>query len=212
MGTERIVKKLLLRIKRYTWFLAQYYLYEKPRGLDFTMRQTDLYEKSEGRYNGYSKTNEKHLREIFEKIPDKDNMSFLDIGCGKGVVLKEAAKYPFQKVDGIEIQQELVMTAKKNFEILGISDRVRCIHSDAVQFSRYGDYDVFFLFNPFSEDILQRVADKIIESRSERNHRTVIIYHNPVFLHVFERNARILKKELLHDKLKNYDTCILELM
>lgn len=62
------MKKYLIRARRYLLFLAQYLLYEKPRGLDFTMRDTVLYERSNGKCHGYSKTSEKHLKEIFEKI------------------------------------------------------------------------------------------------------------------------------------------------
>lgn len=205
------MKENLNRLKRYVWFLIQYLLYEKPRGLDFTMRNTDLYDKSGGMFHGYSKTHEKHLHKIFESLSGEEGKGFLDIGCGKGVVLKEAAKYCFCKVDGIEIQPELVKTARRNFEILGLKDKVRCIQADAVQFDQYGDYDIFFLFNPFSKEVARKVADKIMESRGKEKRTATIIYHNPVFLSVFENRAKVIKKEMLHDSLKDYDTCILKL-
>lgn len=203
------MKNCFIRVRRYLWFLVQYLLCEKPRGLDFTMRDISLYDKSGGIYHGYSKTNEKHLHTIFERLQKKEELSLLDIGCGKGVVLKEAVKYSFKKVDGIEIQPQLVEIAEKNFKILGIDDKIGCIRADAAQFTQYGNYNLFFLFNPFSEAILQTVVNKIVESRDEKNNTAIIIYHNPVFLSVFETNAKVIRKEYLHDSLKNYDTCIL---
>lgn len=35
----------------------------------------------------------------------------MDIGCGKGVVLRVAAGYPFEKVAGIEIDERLAAIA-----------------------------------------------------------------------------------------------------
>ena len=128
-----------------------------------------------------------------------------------GVVLKEALMFPFQKVAGIEIQQKLLQTAQANFKIMGIDDQIECIHADAVNFEKYGDYNVFFFFNPFSEEILQRVTDKIFRSRNEGENVVTVIYHNPQFQRIFETNAQVLKKITLHDDMKDYDTCILEL-
>ena len=77
---------------------------ERPRGLDFTMRDTRLYQQSAGKYHGYSKTDEKHLQEIFQTLDFSRCRNLLDVGCDKGVVLKEAAKFPFERIAGIELQ------------------------------------------------------------------------------------------------------------
>lgn len=179
------------------------------RGLDFTMRDLNPYKRSNGIYHGYSKTNEKHLREIFRRL-DYEGARLLDVGCGKGVVLKEAVRFPFEKIAGIEVEQELVSIAEKNFKRLGIADKVRCIHADAADFTEYGSYNIFFLFNPFSEKVLRNVADRILSSRKKDSEITVI-YHNPRFLHVFEEKCQVSGKEILYDALKDYDTCILRL-
>lgn len=50
----------------------------------------------------------------------------------------------------------------------------------------------------------------MIESRKETSNTFTVVYHNPRFLSVFEKNMQICKKETLHDALKDYDTCILE--
>ena len=112
---------------------------------------------------------------------------------------------------GIEIQQELVQTAKRNFAIMGVEERIECIHADAVDFEGYGDYNVFFFFNPFSEEVLQKAVDKILSGRGRDKQEITVIYHNPRFITVFEKNAQILEKEMFHDSLKDYDTCILKL-
>ena len=209
MKKKMQIKGVFLRVKRYLIFIMQYLFYEKPHGLDFTMRDTRLFEESNGRYYGYSKSSEAHIHDIFQRLSYED-ARLLDVGCGKGVVLKEALKFPFQKIAGIEIRHKLVETAKRNFRIMGVDGQIECIESDAVDFDRYSDYNVFFLFNPFSEEILRKVADKIL-GRTDTDHVITIIYYNPRYLNVFENRAEILTKEMLHDGLKDYDTCILQI-
>lgn len=66
--------RYITRLQRYLLFGIQYFMLEKPRGLDFTMRDVSLLKNSGGLYHGYSKTSEKHLHEIFRSI-----------NCGGGV-------------------------------------------------------------------------------------------------------------------------------
>ena len=209
--------ELVNRLRRYLVFLGEYLFMERPRGLDFTMRDTRLYQQSAGKYHGYSKTDEKHLQEIFRTLDFSRCRKLLDVGCGKGVVLKEAAKFPFERIAGIELQEELVKTAGKNFRILGLERRISCMQADALDFDGYGEFDVFFFFNPFSEEVFGRVIDRILESRKSDGPLT-FIYHNPRYLDALEGRFKRaasepeqIRKTMLHDKRKNYDTCILSM-
>ena len=209
--------ELANRLRRYLLFLGEYLFMERPRGLDFTMRDTRLYQQSAGKYHGYSKTDEKHLQEIFRTLDFSRCRKLLDVGCGKGVVLKEAAKFPFERIAGIELQEELVRTAGKNFRILGLEKRISYMQADALDFDGYGEFDVFFFFNPFSEEVFGRVIDRILESRKSDGPLT-FIYHNPRYLDALEERFKReasepeqIRKVMLHDKRKNYDTCILSM-
>lgn len=215
--THSSVDELANRLRRYLLFLGEYLFMERPRGLDFTMRDTRLYQQSAGKYHGYSKTDEKHLQEIFQTLDFSRCRNLLDVGCGKGVVLKEAAKFPFERIAGIELQEELVRTAGKNFRILGLERRISCMRADALDFDGYGEFDVFFFFNPFSEEVFGRVIDRILESRKSDGPLT-FIYHNPRYLDALEERLKReasepeqIRKVMLHDKRKNYDTCILSM-
>ena len=215
--THSNVDELANRLRRYLVFLGEYLFIERPRGLDFTMRDTRLYQQSAGKYHGYSKTDEKHLQEIFRTLDFSRCRNLLDVGCGKGVVLKEAAKFPFERIAGIELQEELVRTAGKNFRILGLEKRISCMQADALDFDGYGEFDVFFFFNPFSEEVFGRVIDRILESRKSDGPLT-FIYHNPRYLDALEERLKReasepeqIRKVMLHDKRKNYDTCILSM-
>ena len=192
--------------ERYFKFCMQYLLAEKPKGLDFTMRDTSMLKKSKGLYHGYSKTAETHLREIFNTITYTGNEKLLDIGCGKGVVLKVATEYPFAKIAGIEIDERLVNIASNNFKILGMTERIQCQNVNAAEFDGYGDYNVFFLFNPFSDSVVKKVMEKLLDV--SRKSVITVIYHNPVYIDIFKQRSKVMEIGRLHDKTKDYDTCI----
>ena len=91
------------------------------------------------------------------------------------------------------------------------------MQADAVDFDGYGEFDVFFFFNPFSEEVFGRVIDRILESRKSDGPLT-FIYHNPRYLDALEGRLKRaasepeqIRKTMLHDKRKNYDTCILSM-
>ncbi len=197
------------RWKRYFRFGVQYFLYEKPKGLDFTMRDLSLLKSSRGLYHGYSKTEERHLKEIFGNLSFTGEERLLDIGCGKGVVLLEASAYPFQKVAGIDIDERLVTVARKNFQILKMEERVECIQANAAEFEMYGEYNVFFLFNPFAAPVMEKVVDKLIAVSREK--RITVIYHNPVYIELFRKEKTLKETHWLYDKVKDYNTCIFQL-
>ncbi len=200
---------MLRRWKRYLWFSIQYFLFEKPKGLDFTMRDKSLLKKSNGLYHGYSKTPEKHLKEIFDSLVFTGNDMLLDIGCGKGVVLKTAAGYPFKKVAGIDINAKCISVAVKNFQILGMENQISCWQIDAAGFEHYDEYNVFFLCNPFSGPILEKVADKLLEVSEKKT--VTIIYYNPVYIDIFKQKGELTVLRQLYDKTKDYHTCIFQI-
>lgn len=202
------IRQWFLRWKRYIIFAAQYYFVEKPRGLDFTMRDLDIKKEWGKGVHGYSKTNERHLRDIFQKLPFNEGLRILDIGCGKGVVLKEAAKFPFDAIAGIDINPKLIKTAKKNMRILHLDKKISCKEANALEFQDYGKYNVFFFFNPFAGELLECVIGKILEDSAAKQKRIYIIYHNPAFSGVIESKEGIVLKHKLHDSLKQYDTHI----
>lgn len=200
---------MITRLKRYLIFGLQYFLWEKPRGLDFTMRDISLLRNSNGLYHGYSKTVEKHLYEIFDSLPLTGKERLLDIGCGKGVVLRIASGYPFEKVAGIEIDERLVAIAENNFRVLKLDDRVQCFHANAAEYEDYGNYNIFFMFNPFSGAIMEKVVDKLLEAAEKKP--VTVIYHNPVYMKCFEQKGEVIILRQLYDKTKDYSTCIFQM-
>jgi hypothetical protein len=68
---------------RRLWYIFRVFLLEKPRGLDFHLRNKKLKIKSGGRNQGYAITPESHLKQIFSALEITNKNNFIDIGCGK---------------------------------------------------------------------------------------------------------------------------------
>lgn len=181
------------------------YLYERLHGLDFTMRDLSSLKGSGGVLHGYSKTYEKHFSAIMETLDIRQESSFLDVGCGKGSVLRQAAKYPFKCIAGIDFDGRLINIAERNFKKLKMSERVQCIHADARAYAGYGDFDYFYFFNPFDGNLMEDVIGKIIE----QSHKDfTIIYHNPVYYEMIESMGCFIRVGELYDGMKDYYTYV----
>lgn len=203
------MKKKIIKLRRYVLFLFEYF-FEKVRGLDFTLPAANELVINSDEYNGYCKTPEKHMEMIFESMNmDFSQSSFLDVGCGKGAVLKVAKKFNFKNVAGIDLDENLIRIARRNMKILKYPD-VKCICANALKFKDYGEYDVFFFFNPFSLEILEQVLGKILESVKNYPREIYIIYHHPLHYQLMEKMG-LHRKIVLYDKLKDYETYIYSL-
>lgn len=130
---------------------------------------------SSSRINLGSPSSKKSLKKAFQEIVVTDKDKILDIGCAKGYAIKFLLELPFLKVDGLEISSALVEICKKNFQNEK-KGRTKIYNTDALDFDGYGEYNFFYLYNPFpSADILKSVIKKILfHSKS----KIYIIYNN----------------------------------
>ncbi|MFP3041025.1 methyltransferase domain-containing protein [Treponema primitia] len=190
---------------RRIWYAFRAYILEKPRGLDFHQRNQKL--KVKGKNHGYAITPESHLKQIFSVLNITEKNSFLDIGCGKGFVLTYAAKYPYQKIMGIEIDPKTAEIARKNILILNLDNRINISIADATNYA-YDEYDHFFLYNPFPGSILKIVIERILESLNTKPREITIIYFHPSDHNVLMDTGRFKVVEKLHSLIKDYDTYI----
>ena len=131
----------------------------------------------------YIATDYQCLDTLFEYLnPDLNNDVFLDYGCGKGRVIAVAAMYPFRRVTGVEYSAALCEIAEQNIQ--RASKQFKCqdveiINADAGQYKLPNDVSLIFLFNPFGEDVLDRVHLRIGESLKQAPRRLRLIYAFP---------------------------------
>lgn len=123
------------------------------------------------------------LRRILPKREVCRHDVFLDLGSGMGRVVLQATQYPFRRVIGVELSEELTRIARQN--VSRNVSRQRCgsvslVCADVVHYEISDDVTVVFLGNPFAGSIFDHVVHALLES-VDRIPRTVrIIYFNPV--------------------------------
>lgn len=180
-------------------------LRERLRGLDFTMPDA-MHDRQ--RHDGamYHVTPDEVLKGVFSHVDLKKHGSFLDIGCGKGYVLWKAEEYGFQKVGGVEYDEKLVKICRRNLLRLKLDGEVSVTCGDACSFARYGDYDVFYFFNPFMSDMMTKVIDRIIESC--RGKEIMLLYYRPRYTAHIEGCGYFTKVCSYESGVKGYDVNI----
>jgi hypothetical protein len=134
------------------------------------------------------------LRSLKSVLPqDLSDYVFVDFGSGKGRVLTYASAMNFKKIIGVEFAAELHERAAENIEHgrhpKQLCSDIEVLHIDAVEFAIPDENCVFFLFNPFEEDVLRRVVDNIQQSFARNPRSMYVVYHNPQYAHVFDESS-----------------------
>lgn len=93
---------------------------------------------------------------------------FVDYGAGRGRVLLMASNYPFEKITGAEIAEELANDCHLNIaqyprSLMKCRD-VSCEHVSALRLPIPEGETVFFFNNPFTRSMFERVIDQIVSS------------------------------------------------
>lgn len=176
---------MYVRYYRKTVYLA--YL-KTAKGLDYTGRIEDSHTQLRGYEGCYP------VHAILRKMAIVPSDRVLDVGCGKGLFLYYATAFDFGSIDGIEYADSLVQTARKNAALLS-DERLHIFHQDAREYGDYGKYNYFFINNPFSVEIMEKVAEEIKRSDLSRAGKITIIYQFPFHKEVFLKKGFTLRYE-----------------
>jgi len=109
-----------------------------------------------------------------------EKFAFLDFGSGKGRVLLVASEFPFRKIIGIEISENLHKVATRNLESYNNPEQ-RCFNFDlrcmnATTFPLPETNIVFHFYHPFLPEVLRPVLQNIGESLEKVPRRIFILY------------------------------------
>lgn len=111
--------------------------------------------------------------------------NFVDMGSGKGRALLVASEFPFKKIVGIELSDQLHKIAADNVRLFK-PETQQCPNFDlkcmnALDYT-YGDEPiVLFLFDPFGRDILAEVIAKLDASLSSSPREAYVAYVYPQY-------------------------------
>lgn len=129
---------------------------------------------------------------ILNSLGITESDAILDIGCGKGLFLYYARKYPFKAIRGIDVCEKWVSIARQNISKLG-DRRIDVNCCDARSFGDYDKYNYFFINNPFCETIMRQVVARLVDCQRKSKKRLTVIYQFPYCLEVFKRNGFAIK-------------------
>jgi len=109
---------------------------------------------------------------------------FIDFGSGKGRALLLASGFPFKKIIGVEISEELNEIAWKNIAKFK-SDKQKCrnlesVCAHATEFPLPEENLVLYFYNPFAEIVMTELLDGIRKSLDAHPRTIYIVYYNPV--------------------------------
>jgi hypothetical protein len=137
------------------------------------------------------------LRRVLRKRDVTAQDVFIDFGSGKGRVVYQAALYPFKRVIGVELSQELTEIAQRNIDHARAKLKCRnieLVYSDVLEYDIPDDVTVAYFYNPFEGDVFAAVIDKLVASLKRRPRVLRVIYANPREEAVLMRaGARLLK-------------------
>jgi len=141
----------------------------------------------------YMATRARHLRAMFNELAFPANMGFVDLGCGKARTLIIASKFPFSRLTGIEISEELCSIANQNLDQFTQSakerERFEIVSSNILNYQFQPYQNVFYLFRPFDEVIMRDVLANIDASLKSNPRNAWIVLSHCQFDHLFESNG-----------------------
>ena len=91
--------------------------------------------------------------------------------------MRTMLKFPFARVDGIELSEYIAAIAVRNFRRLN-ANRSRVFVCDASLFKDYDAYNIVYLYNPFPSSVMSNVIDALIQSIHRSERELIIVYNN----------------------------------
>jgi predicted RNA methylase len=113
---------------------------------------------------------------------DLDGEVFVDVGCGEGRMLLEAAlRYRPTRCVGVELSSELAGVARANVNRAG--RRLRCpvevVEADATSWEIPADASVVYLFNPFRGAVFAGFLERLLASLDAAPRTIRLVYCLP---------------------------------
>jgi SAM-dependent methyltransferase len=143
----------------------------------------------------YEGTNAYVFQKMISHVPLAPSQStVVDFGSGKGKALFMAAERGFRKVIGVEFSIELVEICRRNLEIFKAKSRSKTefeiLHMDASEYTIPAEANLLFLFNPFNEQLTNRVIENILRSYDQAPREVWVMHLYPQGNMAFVRHPR----------------------
>ena len=128
----------------------------------------------------YYPTLPKSMSVIFRHLKNRHrDATFIDIGCGKGLTLLVASRYPFQKVMGVEFSRELHGIARSNLKKYRGRRACRNFEAlllDAAEFQFPSGPLLIYFFNPFKKPVMELVLSNLASSLRANPREVTVVF------------------------------------
>ncbi|NHZ64913.1 GNAT family N-acetyltransferase [Massilia genomosp. 1] len=161
--------------------------FEHAVGVDFDAVVDNAELGTDGQARRYQATSRDAFTMMMKHIPFDRTQTFVDIGCGKGKMLYYAAQLGYKRCIGVEIAAVLLHQAQANFERLQLAADTIFMHRDAsrLDLDELAEASLFYLYNPFSENIMRAFVACLLQSQRQRPRRLYVVYCNALFVKPF---------------------------
>ncbi|MEJ8574408.1 hypothetical protein [Microbaculum marinum] len=182
----------LLLIHRLTWDRSASRLERAPTATQAPADALGSADAGRSQAHGYRASPRKLIRWVLDGLSERlEQATFLDIGSGRGRVVFEAARYPFQRIVGIECVEPLHETATLNLRHWPRA-QMRCreidlVLGDALEQPLPEADLVVWMFDPFPERLFTRMAARLAEHANRW--KVTIVLVAPRSLMAFRQSA-----------------------
>lgn len=144
----------------------------------------------------YVPTTASTIYEIIRDLPlQPGKFEFVDMGSGKGRALLIASEFPFKRIVGIELSEQLHAVAVSNVALYKPDNQacttfdLKCM--DALKYDFGTAPMVLFLFDPFGRDILKQVVANLDASLRAAPREAYVVYVYPQFEDVLAASSML---------------------
>ncbi len=119
-----------------------------------------------------------------------ERYTFIDFGCGKGRATLLASELCFREVIGVELNTTLAETARANVAVWTAARKATCpiriVSGDALELEWPDGPCLVYLYNPFGEQVMRRLAEKMKLHFRARPTDLEVVYQKPEQAIAFE--------------------------
>ena len=158
-------------------------LYEEFLGIRTSDEEVLIGNRDQGQYSSYEASEYEGLIKIFDEVKLEPTDTVVDFGCGMGRVLFFCNQRFLCNVTGIEYDKGIYERLVDNAEYYHVRFKDQrkkfcLLNMKAEEYVVEKKDNIFYMFNPFSVDILENILEKIIASGKENPREiTLILYY-----------------------------------
>ncbi len=136
--------------------------------------------------SGYEPTPPHLAKAVLDAQPmPSEGAAFVDVGAGKGRMLFLAARRPYARVVGLELDATLVKVGLRNLREGRDPQRrsidVQLLHADATRCAWPTEPLVLYLYNPFDAETLEVMLGRVQASLAASPRSCCLAYVNPLY-------------------------------